>query len=265
MRSFFVGELLSERITRNARELKLLNLAEHLDQLIDRAEAAGLGYRELVDLVLEEERAVLDARRYATRLKLAGLPHHKTLGDFDLKFQPELDPKRVAELGSLRFVERRTSALILGPPGVGKSHLAVGLAMEAIRAGYLARYATLDDLVRELRAADQLGRLREKLSFWCRPHLVVLDEVGYLPLERADANRVFQLVNRRYQRGSLVVTSNKRVSEWAELFGDEALAAAILDRLLHDAELITINGPSYRLRGRLEGLQGGEPQDQTTA
>jgi DNA replication protein DnaC len=124
--------------------------------------------------------------------------------------------------------------------------------MEAIRHGYLARYTTLDDLIRELRRADQLGTLRQRLSHLQRPHLLVVDEVGYLPLERADANRFFQLVNRRYTRGSLLVTSNKRVSEWAELFGDEVLAAAILDRLLHDAEVLTINGPSYRLRGRLD-------------
>ena len=140
--------------------------------------------------------------------------------------------------------------MILGPPGVGKSHLAVGLAMEALRAGYLVRYTTLDDLVRELRQADQLGTLRTKLSHYQRPHLLIVDEVGYMRLEHADANRIFQLINRRYTRSSMIVTSNKRVSEWAALFGDEVLAAAILDRLLHDAEILTINGPSWRLRGR---------------
>jgi DNA replication protein DnaC len=255
-----MGELLTERICRNARELKLLSLAESADGLVERAEQAKLGYREFLDLVLEEEVGVVEGRRYAARLKLAGLPHHKTLADFDLGFQPELDPKQIAELKSLRFLERRVSLLLLGPPGVGKSHLAVGLAMEALASGYLVRYTTLDELVRELRRADQLERLREKLSHYQRPHLLCVDEVGYLPLERADANRFFQLVNRRYQRGSMIVTSNKRVSEWADLFGDEVLAAAILDRLLHEAEVVTINGPSYRLRGRLDVLKGGEAE-----
>ena len=147
------------------------------------------------------------------------------------------------------------NTLILGPPGVGKTHIAVGLAMEALRRGNLVRYVTLDDLVRDLRRADQLGKLREKLAHYQRPQLLICDEVGYLPLNREDANRFFQMVNRRYTKGSMIVTSNKRVSEWAELFGEEVLAAAILDRLLHDAEVLTINGPSYRLRGRLEMME----------
>ena len=245
-----MGELISERIQRNARELKLYGLAESADELVDRAEAGKLGYREFLDLVLESEVGVLEGRRYASRLKLSGLPHHKTLDEFDAAFQPELDPKRLAELRSLRFVQNRVSSLILGPPGVGKTHLAVGLAMQALRAGYLVRYTTLDDVVRELRQADQLGTLRNKLSHYQRPHVLIVDEVGYMRLEHADANRFFQLINRRYTRSSMIVTSNKRVSEWAQLFGDEVQAVAILDRLLHDAEILTINGPSWRLRGR---------------
>jgi DNA replication protein DnaC len=177
--------------------------------------------------VLETEVEVLEGRRYASRLKLSGLPHHKTLDEFDASFQPELDPKRLAELRSLRFIENHVCTLILGPPGVGKSHIAVGLAMEALKAGYLVRYTTLGDLVRDLRQADRLGNLRQKLSHFQRPHLLICDEVGYLPLEPADANRFFQMINRRYSRSSTIVTSNKRVSEWATLLGDEVLAAAI--------------------------------------
>lgn len=249
-----MAEMLNERIRRNAGELRLHGIAESPDELVDRAEASDLGYREFLDLVLESEVGVLEGRRYAQRLKMAALPHHKTLDEFDCSFQPELDAKRIAELRSLRFVERKVSCLILGPPGVGKSHISVGLAMEALGRGYLVRYSTLDDLVRGLRQADALGKLHSKLTQLQRPQLLILDEAGYLPLDRNDANRLFQVVNRRYTRGSTIVTSNKAVGEWASTFGDEVLAAAILDRLLHDAEVLSINGPSWRLKGRLEGL-----------
>jgi DNA replication protein DnaC len=251
-----MAELLNERIRRNAGELKLFSLAESLDDLVSRAEEAKLGYRELLDLVLESEVGALEGRRYEARLRLAALPHRKTLEEFDCSFQPDLDPKRIAELRTLRFLERKVSTLILGPPGTGKSHIAIGLAMEALHHGYLVRYTTLDDLVRSLREADALGKLGTRLAFFQRAHLLICDEVSYSPLDRSDANRFFQLVNRRYTRGSMIVTSNKAVGEWADLFGEEALAAAILDRLLHDAEILTINGPSYRLRGRLDALRG---------
>ncbi|MBD0283778.1 MAG: ATP-binding protein, partial [Thermoleophilaceae bacterium] len=250
-----VAELITERIRRHATELRLHGIAEDPDEPIERAEAERLGYREFLDLVLESEVGVLEGRRYQARLKMAGLPHHKTLDEFDVSFQPELDPKRLAELRTLRFVERKVGCLILGPPGVGKSHISVGLAMEALARGYLVRYTTLDDLVRGPRQADALSKLSNKPAQLQRPHLLIIDEAGYVPLEHADANRVFQVVNRRYTRGSTIVTSNKTVSEWADTFGDEALAAAILDRLLHDAEVLAINGPSYRLKGRLEALR----------
>ena len=258
-----MGELITERIARNARELKLLGLAERprRGRRACRRLGRAPGARS-VTWSWRPEVGVFEGRRYASRLKLSGLPHHKTLDEFDVcSPSQQLDPKRLAELRSLRFIEQRVCALFLGPPGVGKSHIAVGLAMDALSPGYLVRYATiLDDLVRDLRAADHAQRhLRQKLAQYQRPHVLVVDEVGYLGLEPADANRFFQLINRRYTRSSTIVTSNKRVVEWAGLLGDEVLAAAILDRLLHDAEVLTINGPSWRLRGRTEILTEQPP------
>ncbi len=210
--------------------------------------------------MLESEVGILEGRRDASRLELSGLPHHKTLDEFDTSFQPELEPKRIVELRSRRFVQNKVSSLILGPPGVGKTHLAVGLAMEALRAGYLVRYMTLDDIVRELRQADQLGTLRNKLAHYQRPHVLIVDEVGYLRLEHADANRFFQLINRRYTRSSMIITSNKRVSEWAELFGDEVQAVAILDRLLHDAEILTPSTADPGACAAVETSSANRPQ-----
>lgn len=137
--------------------------------------------------------------------------------------------------------------------------------MDALARGYLVRYTTLDDLVRGLRQADALGRLAPKLAQLQRPHLLVIDEVGFTSLQREDANRVFQVINRRYTRGSVLLTSNKAVAEWAALFGEDALAAAILDRLLHDAEVLAINGPSFRLKGRLQELQAAAQRAQDDA
>ena len=260
-----MAELITQRIRRNAAELRLHAIAENPDELIERAEAAQLGYREFLDLLLESEVGVLEGRRYQARLKMAGLPHHKTLDDFDTASSPSSTPSASPSCARCASSNARSAALILGPPGVGKSHIAVGLAMEALARGYLVRYSTLDDLVRGLRHADALGKLPSKLAQLQRPHLLILDEAGYLPLDRADANRVFQVVNRRYTRGSTIVTCNKTVSEWADTFGDEALAAAILDRLLHDAEVLAINGPSFRLKGRLDALRQPTAHDANAA
>lgn len=179
-----MAELITERIRRNARELKLYGLADSADSLVERAEQAGLGYREFLDLVLEDEVGVLEGRRYASRLKLSALPHHKTLDEFDTSFQPELDPKRLRELRSLRFLERRVSLLIFGPPGVGKSHIAVGLAMEALRRGYLVGYTTLRDCCL---TADGRGGLASGTGYRmrdCDRHGEALRDFGEVLRER---------------------------------------------------------------------------------
>lgn len=250
-----MSELVTTRIRATATKLGLPHLADALSAHLSRADAAQMGYLDFLDLLLEEELAVREERRLRHALRISKMPHHKTLDDYDFSYQPELDPRRVRDLATLAFVEAKANAALLGPPGVGKTHIAVALAVAACRAGFTIYFTTLDDMVRQLKAADAIGRLASKLRTYLRPHVLVLDEVGYLPLDRDEANLVFQMISKRYEKGSIILTSNKAFSEWGSVFGDEVLATAILDRLLHHCEVLAINGPSYRLKNRLAAVE----------
>lgn len=190
----------------------------------------------------------------------------KTLDAFDFAFQPSLDRARLLDLASLAFVAHKENVLLLGPPGVGKTHLAVALAVCACQNGSSVYFTTLDEMIRSLALADRQGKLDQKLrSYTTKSQLLVLDEVGYLPLTRAEANYLFQVVSHRYERSCLILTSNKSVTEWPEVFGDHAIATAILDRLLHHAHVLSIKGNSYRLRDRaLAALTATAPAPETT-
>jgi DNA replication protein DnaC len=250
-----LSELVTARIRATAAKLGLPHLAEQLGDYVGRADDAKMGYLDFLDLVLEEEHAVREERRIRHALRVSKMPHHKTLDDYDFSYQPELDARKIRDLATLAFVEAKANAALLGPPGVGKTHIAVALAVAACRTGFSVYFTTLDDMVRQLKAADAIGRLASKLKVYLRPHVLVLDEVGYLPLARDEANLVFQMISKRYEKGSILLTSNKAFSEWGQVFGDEVLATAILDRLLHHCEVIAINGPSYRLKNRLAAVE----------
>ncbi|CAA19605.1 MULTISPECIES: IS21-like element helper ATPase IstB [Streptomyces] len=250
-----MSELTSNRIRTTAAKLGLPHLAEALNQYVQRADEAKMGYLDFLDLVLAEELAVRDDRRFRNGLRLSKLPHHKTLEDYDFSFQPDLDPRKVKDLATLSFIEDKANVALLGPPGVGKTHIAVALAVAACRAGYSIYFTSLDDMVRHLKAAEDQGRLISKLTSYLRPAVLVVDEVGYQPLERAEANLVFQVISKRYEKGSIILTSNKTFGEWGQVFGDEVLATAILDRLLHHCEVVSINGNSYRLKNRLQAIE----------
>lgn len=254
-----MSALVTTRIRDHASRLGLSHLTDTISQLVARAEAEQMGYLDFVDLLLGEECGLREGRRFHNALKLSGLPHHKTLDEFDYTFQPGLEPRKVRDLATLEFVERHANVALLGPPGVGKTHLAVALAVAACQAGYSVYFTTLDDLVRKLRVAEATGRFSRQLAAYLRPSVLVVDEVGYLPLSHAEANMVFQLVSRRYERGSMIITSNKSFTEWGQVLGDDVLATAILDRLLHHCDVIAVNGPSYRLKDRLALVPGGDP------
>lgn len=251
-----MSDLVTARIAAAADRLGLTHLPAQAGQLVARAEADQLGYLDFLDLVLGEEVALREQRRFRNALKLSGLPHHKTLAEFDFAFQPDLEPRRVKDLATLEFLRARSNIALLGPPGVGKTHVAVALAVAACQAGYSIYFTSLDDLVRKLKLAEATGRFNRQLNAFLRPALLVVDEVGYLKLDRAEANMFFQLVSRRYERGSMIITSNKAFPEWGAVLGDDILATAILDRLLHHCDVLAINGPSYRLRDRLNLIPG---------
>jgi DNA replication protein DnaC len=237
-----------ERIRRTLVGLKMPRALEVLDQVVRQLERGEVSALEALDTLLAEELLRRENRRIKTALVMARLSTIKTLAGFDFSFQPSLDRSRIMTLAQLEFIDRHEAVHFVGPPGTGKSHLATALGVEAVKAGRSVYFATLADIVGTLAKAEREGHLRDRIRFFCRASLLIVDEIGYLPVVSGGGNLFFQLVNARYEKGAMILTSNRGFAEWGDVFGHPVVATALLDRLLHHAVVVQIEGSSYRLR-----------------
>ena len=248
-----------EQARQYLEQLGLAQAAAVLDSRLEAAAQREAPYAELLADLLGAEAAARRQRYLTTRTRLAHLPFQRTLAQFDFRFQPSIDERQVRELATMAFVAEAANVLLLGPPGVGKTHLAVALGLQAIEQGHGVYFARAHDLMEDLRRAQAEHRLDRRLRVYLAPKVLIIDEFGVWPYDRSAATALFTLISARYERGSVILTSNKGFAEWGEVLGDPVVATAILDRLLHHSHVLNIRGESYRLREKKRAGFFGTP------
>jgi DNA replication protein DnaC len=241
-----------DRMRAQLADLKMPGALEALDEVLTGVDGGGVTASEAIEQLLAAQITLRNNRRLQAAMRSSRLPAIKTIEDFDFTFQPSIKREQLDSLHELGFLERKENVIFLGPPGVGKTHLAISLAIAAAQSGRRVYYGALADLITSLEEAKAAGRLGHRLKTLTYPALLVVDEIGYLPVSPTGAMLFFQLINRRYERASTVLTSNKGFEEWGEILGDEVMAAALIDRILHHCHIVNIRGNSYRMRHHTE-------------
>jgi DNA replication protein DnaC len=239
--------------------LKLTATADQLAPALETAERDKPGYTQFLHDVLQVEVAASEQRRLDGRMRFAKLPAHKTLEQFDFDAQPTLDRRLVEDLATLRFVEEKSNCLLTGPPGVGKTHLAIALGHRAVHTGYRVYYTTAAELVARTSRAAMDERWANTMRFWAGPQVLIVDELGYLPMPGEAASHLFQVISRRYEHASIILTTNRGIADWGAIFEDTTVATAVLDRLLHHATVLSITGDSYRMRRHRDTITALRP------
>lgn len=240
--------MLDEKLNEAFQKLGFISIPHIYDHVAEEASKESIPYLDFFNKILWAEIGARDERAIKTNMRLAKLPYIKALEEFDFEFQPSVDKKKVQELMTMRFVEKKENIIFLGPPGVGKTHLGIALAVEAIKNRYTAYFITAHELIIIIKDSIKNGKINRKIKTLQKPDILVIDEVGYTKMDDDVAHYFFQIVSERYEKGSIILTSNKSYGQWGEVFGDTVVATAILDRLLHHSTTINIKGSSYRIR-----------------
>lgn len=236
----------------NLEILKLEKFRSYLPNYINQITEENISFTDALLKLTEKELEFRNDRASKIQISVAAFPFEKTLNDFDFDFQPSVNKMKLLELESLGFIEKKENILFFGTSGVGKSHLATSIGIAAARKRYLTYFISANDLIMNLNKAHAENRLEQKLKHYTKYKLLIIDEIGYLPIDKNGANLLFQLINRRYEKNSTIITTNQPFSKWGEIFSDITLANAILDRLIHHSHIIKITGPSYRLKDKVE-------------